>query len=221
MIYPGLPSLIGSDPRTARAGTFFMWKGLTYGVVEGQNGTLWLDRNLGASRVAQASNDSLAYGYYYQWGRLTDGHQISTSGTTETLSTTDTPGHGDFILNDDTGTFRDWRNPQNDNLWQGVIGINNPSPPGWRVPTETELETERLTWATNNAAGAFNSLLKLPIAGGRSRSNGSLIDVAQRGVYWSSTVNGSNARRLLFSSVSASMANADRAIGFSVRPIKD
>jgi uncharacterized protein (TIGR02145 family) len=35
----------------------------------------------------------------------------------------------------------DWRVPQNDNLWQGVDGTNNPCPEGWRIPTQTE-------WAT-------------------------------------------------------------------------
>ncbi len=41
----------------------------------------------------------------------------------------------------------DWRSPQNDNLWQGVNGINNPCPSGYRLPTEAELEAERLSWS--------------------------------------------------------------------------
>ncbi len=32
-------------------------------------GKIWMDRNLGASRVAQSSIDEEAYGYLYQWGR--------------------------------------------------------------------------------------------------------------------------------------------------------
>lgn len=38
-------------------------------------GQVWMDRNLGASRVAISSADSLAYGDLYQWGRGTDGHE--------------------------------------------------------------------------------------------------------------------------------------------------
>ncbi len=36
---------------------------------------LWMDRNLVASQVATASDDTLAFGDVYQWGRAADGHQ--------------------------------------------------------------------------------------------------------------------------------------------------
>ena len=71
-----------------------------------------------------------AYGYLYQWGRATDGHQKRTSGSSSTLSTNDTPGHKKFILAPNSPY--DWRSPQNDNLWQGVAGTNNPCPSGYR-----------------------------------------------------------------------------------------
>jgi hypothetical protein len=47
-------------------------------------GQIWMDRNLGASRVATSSTDSEAYGDLYQWGRGTDGHEKRDSGTTLT-----------------------------------------------------------------------------------------------------------------------------------------
>src|SRR5574344_16243 len=151
---------------------------------------IWMDRNLGASQVATSSTDAAAYGDLYQWGRATDGHESRTSGTTATLATSDTPGHGNFIT---TGSSPyDWRSPQNDNLWQGVSGTNNPCPSGYRLPTAAELEEERLSWSSNNAAGAFASPLKLPVAGGRSFGNGSLGSVGSSGRYWSSTVGGTN-----------------------------
>lgn len=56
--------------------------GLTYGTVRVVNGAYdkcWLDRNLGASRVATSKTDTLAYGHYYQWGRSADGHQLPNS----------------------------------------------------------------------------------------------------------------------------------------------
>lgn len=52
----------------------------------------WLDRNLGASRVANSYDDSQAYGYLFQWGRANDGHQIRTSSTIIGPVSTDTPG---------------------------------------------------------------------------------------------------------------------------------
>ncbi|PKP05708.1 MAG: hypothetical protein CVU10_10180 [Bacteroidetes bacterium HGW-Bacteroidetes-5] len=111
-------------------------------VVVGGAGKIWMDRNLGATRVATSSTDAEAYGDLYQWGRLSDGHQIRTSGTTTTLADSDTPGHNNFIRSSSLPI--DWRDPQNDNLWQGVSGTNNPCPSGFRVPTETELNDERL-----------------------------------------------------------------------------
>jgi hypothetical protein len=118
-------------------------------------GKTWMDRNLGASQVATSSTDANAYGDLYQWGRGSDGHQCRNSPNTSTLSSTDQPGHGSFIFSPS-----DWRSPQNGNLWQGLSGINNPCPSGYRLPTEAELNSERLSWISNNAAGAFASPLK-------------------------------------------------------------
>jgi hypothetical protein len=96
-------------------GTF---NGLEYQLVTSITGRVWLDRNLGASQVATAFDDSDAYGDLYQWGRLTDGHEKRTSSVTLTLSTTDVPGHDDFIAS--SVSPYDWRSPQNDKLWQSV-----------------------------------------------------------------------------------------------------
>jgi len=90
----------------------------TYGVVLAKDGKYWLDRNLGASQIATSSTDTSAYGWIYQWGRGNDGHQITTSSTTATLSTTDNPGHGFFITT--SVAPYDWRSGQNNALWQPV-----------------------------------------------------------------------------------------------------
>jgi uncharacterized protein (TIGR02145 family) len=178
-------------------------------------GKIWMDRNLGATQVATSSADVNAYGDLYQWGRRTDGHQCRTSPTTATLSSVDQPAHGNFILVP-SAPF-DWRSPQNTNLWQGVNGVNNPCPSGYRLPTETELENERLSWSSSNGAGAFASPLKWPMAGFRYYNNGSLSNVGSSGYYWSSTVNGTSARLLWFGGV----IDNNRAYGFSVRCIKN
>ena len=178
-----------------------------------------MDRNLGASQVATSSADAAAYGDLYQWGRAADGHESRTSGTTSTLATSDTPGDGNFITNGSSPY--DWRNPQNDNLWQGVSGTNNPCPSGYRLPTEAEWEAEIATWSFANATGAFASPLKLPVAGRRGNSNGTLYDVGSYGYYWSSTVDGTYARGLNFGSSNAGMGSGSRADGFSVRCLKD
>ena len=202
----GVPTWIGGTPPPTN-------------VTNPTTGKIWMDRNLGATQVATSSTDAAAYGDLYQWGRGTDGHQIRTSATTSSLSNNDDPGHGNFILA--TNSPYDWRSPKNDNLWQGVSGVNNPCPTGYRLPTEAELDAERASWSSNDAAGAYASPLKLPVAGNRSYSNGSLDNVVSNGYYWSSTIDGTNSRRLDFYSGAAYMASSYRAYGFSVRCIKD
>lgn len=189
-------------------------------VVNPTTGKTWMDRNLGASQAATSSTDTASYGDLYQWGRGADGHQCRNSATTTTLSSTDQPGHGDFIMSI-PGAFYDWRSPQNTNLWQGVNGVNNPCPSGYRLPTETELNAERLSWSQNNSAGAFASPLSLPMAGLRGYSNGSLGFVGTRGYYWSSTALGPKPRTFYFFSSNAIMLSEFRASGYSVRCLKD
>ncbi len=195
------------------------WTGGTTPVTNPTTGEIWMDRNLGASQVATSSTDAAAYGDLYQWGRGTDGHQIRTSGTTSTLSSTDVPGHANFIVA--PSSPNDWRSSQNNNLWQGVNGVNNPCPSAYRLPTLAELDAERLSWSSNNAAGAFASPLKLSVAGSRNYSSGILSYVGSRGLYWSSTVNGTLAYYLSFGSSNVSMTSYNRALGSSVRCIKD
>ena len=181
-------------------------------------GEIWMDKNLGASQVATSSTDEDAYGDLYQWGRGADGHEKRASGTTETLSTTDTPGHGNFIT---SGVApKDWRSPQNDNLWQGVSGTNNPCPSGYRLPTYAEWDAERQSWSSNDAAGAFASL-KLSLAGVRYAANGDLGSVDTIGHYYSSTIVGTNSRYLGVFGGGANTYFDPRANGMSVRCIKE
>ena len=62
----------------------------------------------------------------------------------------------------------DWRSPQSNNLWQGVNGVNNPCPGGYRLPTDAELFAERTSWNDNTTwSGGFLTPLKFPMAGHR------------------------------------------------------
>ena len=189
----------------------FMYNGsqVVYGTVVGNDGRCWLDRNLGASQEATKINGT-DYGDLFQWGRAADGHQLRESTTTTTLSSTDTPGHDKFILSQDNFPY-DWRNSKNDNLWQGVNGVNNPCPTGWRVPTKEE-------WEIEIGLTKVGSMLNLPSAGYRSEINGNIS--YSGGYYWSSTVvdDPNNAWRM---QTGSGMQPSRRADGFSVRCIKD
>jgi len=182
-------------------------------------GKIWMDRNLGATQVATSSTDAAAYGDLYQWGRAADGHQLRTSATTSTLATTSTPGHGDFIIT--TASPNNWLTTQEHTLWQGVSGTNNPCPTGYRLPTSTELENERLSWESNNTAGAFASVLKLTLGGYRNRSDGVINLEGITGYYWSSSVVTYTARGIGITSTNASINTNERAHALSVRCIKN
>ena len=137
----------------------------TYGTVTTATGKVWIDRNLGASRVATSSTDALAYGDYYQWGRPADGHQTkyltnnNSTGFTNTKSSTSVPSTDLWIVPLDGSN--DWLNTPDNTLWTGANPANNPCPAGFRIPTEAEWSAERATWASTNAAGAYASPLKL------------------------------------------------------------
>ena len=183
-------------------------------------GQCWKSFNLGATQVAIADNDEAAYGDLYQWGRRADGHQsrdssITTNGVTN-QSPTDVPGHGNFILGS-----ADWRATQNDFFWQGIGGVNNPCPQGFRLPTKKEFENEINSWSLINAAGAYDSPLKLTVGGYRGMIDGLIHQSGTHGYYWYSDVLNNVAGVLQFTSDTADIVYGVRAYGFNVRCIKN
>jgi uncharacterized protein (TIGR02145 family) len=197
--------------------TFFLTK--VVAVYNPSTGMTWMDRNLGASRVATSIGDTAAFGGLYQWGRETDGHEKRNSNTILTLCNSDQPRHEEFILSGSSPY--DWRLPQHDKLWQGLSGTNNPCPEGYRLPTSTELNIERGSWNNNNNVGAFASPLKLPAAGYRHANLNRIFSAGFHGAYWTSTVDGENAKLLVFQEGNSWMHRDGRSGGKSVRCIKE
>jgi hypothetical protein len=194
-------------------------------VTNPMTGKIWMDRNLGANRVATSNKDFSAMGDLFQWGRRADGHQCrntleNLSGvTTTTLSNTDIPQHSYFIY---STTYGDWRNPQNDNLWQGVNGVNNPCPNGYRIPTATELQLEYQSWNAANLIGAFASSLKFTTTGIRSVQDSNLGVNIDSGYYWSSTSRSGGSMALLYNSTGQTgIYQMGRSDGLSIRCIKN
>ena len=203
----------------------------------------WMDRNLGARRVATAINDVLSYGNHYQWGRPADGHEISvwngatpTSGrgfadatALEALSATTTPGHPNFILTN--ASPYDWLATRADpDRW--ATANQGPCPVGYHVPTEAQWATANAfnggaatnggaTVGWDNNTETYESALKLPSAGSRTRIDGLLGNQGTLGYYWSSTVSGTYARSLHFFSTAALITSRYRADGFTVRCLRD
>lgn len=210
-----------SDPCDGIEEVTFTYNGnpVTYNTIVGEAGRCQLDRNLGASQVAIAHNDEEAYGDSFQWGRADDGHQNRESDTEVGPVNSDTPGHDNFITDGDIEP-NDWRVPQNDGLWQGVNGTNNPCPEGWRIPTEQEWNNEISSWSDLDKTGAFDAL-KLTVAGSRGGTSGSILADGFAGRYWSSTVEEKDSRFLYFDVDMAGVIDSMRSNGLSVRCIKN
>ncbi|MBE8189539.1 MAG: hypothetical protein HAW58_01405 [Candidatus Thioglobus sp.] len=204
----GVESLTSPAQTSATANDF------VFATVSGGSNTVWIDRNLGAQRVATASNDADAYGGYYQWGRPTDGHQLRNSGPTATKAPSISPGHAQFITQanevDWTASGVDTDKSQRIAFW-GRIDGSGICPTGFRVPTEAEWRAAGAPH--NDLAEAFASVLKLPTAGSRETSGAIK---GGDGLYWTNS-----SRTIYFDDFGSADVLTIDGIGASVRCIRD
>ncbi|MBF0576002.1 FISUMP domain-containing protein [Dysgonomonas sp. GY617] len=211
----------------------------------------WLNfmcHNLGADENLLVFTPNVGlYGDLYQWGRPQDGHELRNSDRTSTLATNNTATApaavvGKFITISSSpfdwrsggGNTSRWGNgTQDENVPKAE---NDPCPAGWKVPSQKQWASifrggttsgapstaSANTWTWNTSGYKVGDALFLPAGGYRERVGGALSDLNSFGYYWSSTVNGTNSYRLLFtgSTISPAVAN-NRSYGYSIRCVSE
>ena len=210
------------------------YKGIEYKTIRSKyTHRVWLDRNIGASKVCESYKDTKCYGSYVQWGRGLDGHEFSNSSYTKTKYTsldntankfvlTKDTNSGDWVAGgvDDDGSIRQQR-------WMATDG-SGVCPRGFRVPTKNEFEEETIKNEYRdpfkNRDDAYNSFLKFASAGYKNdqSNNGAFAYLGKHGMYWTSSISGNRATYVHFSTDSIMMYSTSHfAMGANVRCIKD
>ncbi len=211
---------------------------VTYPTVRAGDNKIWLQQNLGATRVAVSALDADAYGHLFQWGRWDDGHQLrnSPSAAATTLNPNNNPaGLGAGSLSFYTGNNPNfWWNPvASTDTWSDAAptATNGLSPcaalgAGWHVPEISEWEGMATAEGITDSTTSMASRLKLPLGGQRNATNGNVVGLGI-GYYWSTTYTSSipNVRnRHSFTLLSTSVAttgSVSRSIGATVRCVRN
>ena len=196
-----------------------------YKVIIAKDGREWLDRNLGAARVAVSDDDSFSFGGLYQWNRANDGHQLRTS-LTSGDGPVSNPGVAGSYFYTTQIFFYSWTFPlifnpvgRDTTAWSEE---QNPCPEGFRVPTAAEWQILVDAECIRDAASAFASTLQLPAAGFRDSNNGNFFNVGKAGSYWSGSLEGALRNYYFnFSPYGANILDHNKCSGFSVRCIKE
>lgn len=206
----------------------------TYVTVRANDGNIWIQQNLGSENVAASETDATGFGDLFQFGRWDDGHQLRTS-----ITNTEAPDPNNPIgLNGGNDSFYTsspewWANGAVTDTWEATtpaaVTDKNGCDPckalglQWSIPTQADwqqiIDDENIT----DIATAYNSNLKLPVAGSRLGTSGNFNFTAQRGYYWSKTPsdNVEYVKYLYYSNFIVNPnAGSARSQGLSVRCIK-
>lgn len=245
----GTSTAVLAQTNVGETGTVtFNYRGnnVTYTTVKAKDGRIWVQQNIGATRVATTNTDANAYGDYFQWGRWDDGHQIKGSTTTSlTMPSPNNPSGLNKVTGNSNPFYYQTNSPYvaNDNFWGGgtitdtwdastsenATATNGCDPckqlisQGYRLPTKAEWEKVIADENITDRSTAYNSNLKIALAGyvGYNFGYNSSGSAAR---LWTSTADANgNAYLARFQSAaptSTVVSNA-RASGLSIRCIFD
>ena len=229
--------------------------------------TVMMDRNLGAAGTTAGGTD--AYGMYYQWGRkdpFYGGEKTETSanafleaknGTvvnpaypaldwafSKSATTTDGAAANPMTFyNDKVGTGYNWLASPNATLWGEAKTLNDPCPPGYRVPGTgawEDLISGRQyidgvsVWDGTNYGMTYThggQTAWYPAQGYRNYSSGAIVGLRSStggsGAYWSAETSSVKSYYLFFRSKLSSSGSINneldmnRSYGYTVRCCKE
>lgn len=213
-------ALTGNPTGSLMLSEFRKFDALSYGEISGPTGRIWLDRNLGAEGVAISYDDAQSFGDYYQWGRISDGHEDAmssiVSGPLE-----DGSEEGNFVTSDSG----DWLLMSDESRWGVPKSIHDPCPTGFRIPTLAEFNLEITAWEDGGKTVNFWELLKMPASGYRLY-DGALGNQGVSAFYWTSNAVNSSVRSqaLVFyygGESTVILSDYDRVQGSCIRCIKE
>ena len=227
-----------SDPYDKLSACFF-FDNLKYCEVHSKDDRIWLDRNLGATEVCNSASDSECYGYLYQWGRSSDGHQKRDSGNQDR-----NPNVWPYMsVNFETAykDDHDWLSEAADNeksahvkerqdYWMSKsnVELEPICPDGWYVPSKDEIDAMVAAEGISNATNAYASALKLPRNGRKTEGGGQPSLEGDTGFLWSTDILAANidgksvsvSSAFIYDDSGTSWSSAYRANGYAVRCIK-
>ncbi len=233
------PTCDNTEPGTTAGDTgcitlTYQGQRVVYTTVRAQDGNIWIQQNLGSPAVATSATDADNYGDLFQWGRWDDGHQLRNAVTTTTAVSPNNP----LGLNGGTTAFITtqphwWETSPTAISWdaanpEAVTASNGCDPckalgTNWGVPSEEDWQNIIRAEAITNIQTAFESNLKLTVAGFRGGTNGSVTE-GVRGYYWSKTASATNSsyhKYLYYSNITMNTgAGAYRSQGSSIRCVK-
>lgn len=229
-----------TDPGTGTGSTGcvnFTYRGqnVTYTTVRGADGKIWLQQNLGSTKVASSLSDADAYGDLFQWGRWDDGHQLRNSVLNAVSPAQNNPGG----LNGGSTSFYSaaynsssnwWADGVSTDKWDApnvsqVSAVNGADPckaigTGWRMPAKTEVEAAITAENITELNSALSSNLKLVPAGIKDYNG--IFSPGTRLYLWTSTPSAytGSGEHLYISQFSSLTNSGGRDGGQSVRCIK-
>lgn len=223
-----------NDPSTTVGDTgtvTFTYRGntVTYVTVRAADDMIWLQQNLGSSKVASSATDTSSYGHLFQWGRWDDGHQLRNSATAPVTSITPNnpaglgTGNTSFITGNNPNDW--WAAGSGTDTWADTPAStsNGIDPcraigPGWHMPSQPEFANAVTLENITNVASGFSSNLKLPAPGTREGIFGNLINVGTSSGYYTNTPSSIYAKNItIYDSGINSSDDALRSYAMSLR----